>query len=309
MGKGLIAGAVIAIVLIAGGLWLYSAMPQAQVGQVMTGKLGITVMDTLAGSQDATTTDVYIYRMIGGNLVQQEQVDVDAASKDTSLTYTTAEQLYFKIIDPTDTSLCTQYAKFTVPFASHSEVENGVFEINIQCIDRGDVAISASAAFLNSTAVSGVTDASSEGWTSAVTTWEFKLRQPTSEKGYINSYNFLKGYDNNHYFYMDISGTGWDSVIISGPAVGTFTRNNHKYFVFALDNDDLTRDLQSDGNYDPIGTWTKQITWDFSGLDSGDNVTLAYGYRYYASWDYFKSDGSWGADSASSAGTTIYVQY
>lgn len=301
----MIAGFVIAIVLLAGGLWLYSALPQPQTGFTMTGKLGLTAMDKLAGSLDAATTDVYIYRKIGGNLVQQEMVDLAAASTDSALTYTTGELLYLRVVDPTDTSLCTQFLQWTVPFATTSEVENGVFEVSIDTIDRGDVAISVNRYWLNGTSLGNI-NTTTENYDDELVTFEWTLRQPTDDKGYVNTYNFLQGYENNHYFYIQISGTGWDRVSLKN-SVSTFVRNNIRYYAIPLSDVDLTRDLQSNSVYDPEGFWSKQLTWDFTAMTSGDNVTVASGYRYYSSWDYFQEGGSWGADSAATAGTTFYV--
>lgn len=315
MGKLL---AVVAIVLIVvGGLAVYSFLPKGQDQTIGTHPIKFSAIDKLAGGQDATTSAVTIYRMENGLPVIQETVTINAAEVSTTMSYTSMEALKLKLYDASDTSICTQYQDLVVPFDNPSTVYNNYYMVDLMFVDRGDTAVAIAGYDGNSTSYSddAVMDLTDSGWDSAFATWKFEAIQLTDDKGYVNTYDFLYGHGNYHYFYLDVSDVsgatsgGWTNFIIPGGGGWlSFERNNHRYFAIKLGDDDLTRDAQSDGSYDPVGIWSKMTTFNFKGITTGMNISIAYGYKYYADWDYFKSTGSWGENVAGSE-ETFYLQY
>jgi len=301
---GIAAVLLVAVILGAAYFGVFSIGGQNP-GSPGTLPISFSAMDILAGSQDATTSAVAIYTMEGGNPVLQETVTINAANVDSTRDYTTGQVLYLKLYDATDTSVCTQYQVWTVPSADASNVYNGKFRLDLDFVDRGDTAIDTFITEFNGTAIAdaATVDCSNSGYDSAYATWVFTIRQPTDDKGYVNSYNFLNGYGNYHYAVIAISGTGWDRVVPLDSGLKTFERNNIKYVCYPLSDDDLKRDKQSDNSYDPVGRKDITMTYDLTAITSGDSVTFTYSYRYYADWEHFKATGSWGINSATSPAT------
>lgn len=308
-GKG-VAAIVVLIVVIGGSLYFFSVIPGSSDDPV-TMIIDFTAWDSLAGSQDATTSAVDIYRMVDGNLVAQETVTMDAASKASALTYSSGEVLYLKYYDSTDTSVCTQYVKLTVPQADPSWIYDGAFQISLPFVDRGDTAKDILIQYHNNTAIANAAtlDVTNESWDSNFAEIDFELRALNDDTGYINSYNFLRGYDNNHYIVLKATGTGWDSVVMVSGGWDIFDiGGSSRYFVKALDNDDVTRDKQSTGEYDPDGTLMLPMVFDFTGFESGDSVTFAYEYRWYSSVAKLKAESNWGVDTAATS-ESVTIQY
>lgn len=301
---------VIAIILVAGGLWVYSALPKAPQGQAATMVIDFTPWDGLAGAQDAATSAVTIYRLSDGNYVSQETVTMDAAAKASTLTYTSLEVLYLKLYDGTDTSVCTQYQKFTVPLADPSEVYGQAFQVSLEFVDKGDTAKDILIQYSNNTAIADAAtlDVTNESWDTTYAELDLEIRALDDDSGYINSNNFLKGYNNYHYIVMKASGTGYDSVNLLSSGWSVLDKASARYFVYKVSDTELTRDLQSTGEYDPAGTLVKNMVFDFTGFEAGDSVTFVYEYRWYSCWDHFKDTSSWGSDTAATS-ESVTIEY
>ena len=309
MGRGIYA-IVVVILIIAAGLWVYTALPQGPDNQSATMVIDFTATDKLAGSQDATTSAVEIYRYQDGKYELQESVTIDAAAKASILTYTTSEELWLKLFDASDTSVCTQYMNYIVPFADPSEIYGQAFQVKLDFVDKGDTAKDIGITESNGTAIADASsvDTSASGYDTAYATWEFDLRALDDDSGYTNTYNFLKGYENWHYLVIDASGTGWDSItLLSGAGWQVYERADTRYFVYKLSNDDLTRDLKSTGEYDPDGRFKLTTTWDLTGITTGDSVTFNYQYMWYSSFAHFQATGDWGADTAETEETITII--
>jgi len=308
---GIVAVIMIGLVLTAAYFGVFSIGGQNP-GSPGTLPISFSALDKLAGSQDATTSAVGVYTLINGDPVLQETVTINAANVESTRDYTSGQVLLLKLYDASDTSVCTQYQVWTVPSADASNVYNGAFRLDLNFVDRGDTAIDTYLTEFNGTAIAdaATVDCSNSGYDSAYATWTFTARQPTDDKGYVNSYNFLNGYGNYHYIVLKISGTGWDRVVPLDSGLKTFERNNIKYICFPLSDSDLTRDLQSDNSYNPLGKKDITVSFDLTSITSGDSVTLEYSYRYYADWENFKTTGSWGINSATSPATaeTITIE-
>jgi hypothetical protein len=305
MGKGLIiAVALIAII----GVGAYVGLLNIGIGQPPTDTMVVafSAVDKLLGSQDAATTAVILYRMVDGALVTQETVTMNAASVSSTLYYTTGELLYLKLYDATDTSLCTQYLQWTVPSASPADIQASKFHCTLWTTDKGDTSKSLTVTASNGTAVSVTTDCSASSYNTNYANWELKARALNDDSGYVNTYNFVNGYKNNHYMVVQVSGTGWDRVRFVN-AYDSFERNNIHYIVIVLDDNAVTRDKQSDGSYNPTGIVSKDLTLDLTAITTSDDVSLVFSYRWYADWDYFKTSGNWGVNSAQTAATTIHI--
>lgn len=309
------AGLVIAIILIAGiagGLYLFTMYEPAVPGTVATLPIDFTPMDRLAGTQDAATSAVLIYNT---DLVLLETVTMDAASKASVLQYTTSQVIGIYVKDATDTSICEEYHWYTVPRASDAEVYGQAFQFTVWQTDRNEAppmnVESAGAAIADNE----LEDLTTNGWNTAYAYIDFELRPATDDLGYINTFNFLRGYDNNHYFVIsieDVSGSttgGWFAVNLLGGGALSLDRNDVRYYCFALSDTDLERDLQSDGTYNPTGLWQRNLAFDITSFVAGNNVTVTYQYHMYASWDHFVSSGSWGADLESMTAETFHIQY
>jgi len=303
MGRGIYA-AVVVILIIAAGLWVYSALPAAPDQQSSTMVIDFTAVDKLAGSQDATTSAVSVYTFENGKYELSETVTMDAAAKASVLTYTTGQELWLKLYDATDTSVCTQYMNFITPFADPSEIYGQAFQVKLDFVDKGDTAKDIGITEQNGTAItaSGTINTSTSGYDTSYATWEFDLRALDDDSGYMNTYNFLKDYENYHYLVVDASGTGWDSIVLlSTSGWQVYEKASTRYFVYQIDNNQLTRDKHDDGTYAPDGRLKLTTTWDFTGITSGDSVTFNYQYMWYSSFQHFKDTSSWGADTAETA--------
>lgn len=303
MGRGIYA-IVVVVIVIAAGLWVYTALPSGPDQQSATMVIDFTATDKLAGSQDATTSAVEIYRFEGGKYELAETVTMDAAAKASILTYTTGEELWLKLYDASDTSICTQYANYIVPFADPSEIYGQAFQVNLAFVDKGDTAKDIAITESNGTAIaaSSTVDCSNSGYDAAYATWEFDVRALDDDSGYMNTYNFLKDYENYHYLVIDASGTGWDSTtLLSTAGWQVYERADTRYFVYKMSNTDLTRDKKSTGEYDPDGRFKLTTTWDLTGITTGDSVTFNYQYMWYSSFAHFQATGSWGTDTAETA--------
>lgn len=301
---GIAAVLVIAVILGAAYFGVFSIGGQNP-GSPGTLPISFSAMDILAGAQDATTSKVAIYTMVDGNPTIQETVTINAANVDSTRDYTTGTVLFLKLFDTSDTSVLTQYQVWTVPAADASNVYNGKFRLDLDFIDRGDTAIDTFITEFNGTAYADAlsVNCSASGYDSAYATWQFTIRQPVDDKGYVNSYNFLNSYGNYHYAIIKISGTGWDRVIPLDLGLQVFERNNIKYIAYPLSDTDVTRDLQSDNSYDPLGKIEITMSYDLTAITSGDSVTWEYSYRIYADWNNFKETGSWGINSVTSPAT------
>lgn len=306
MSRALLAvGAVVLVAFLAVGMGLVSVPMNPPSGDTMLVKF--SAIDVVAGSQDATTSAIVIYRMIGGDLVTQETVTCDAAAKDSTLYYTTGEVLYLKLYDASDVSVCTQYLTWTVPAASAADIQASRFHYAAKFIDRGNTNKALTVTASNGTAVSATTDCSASTYNTNFATWELTVRALNDDTGYWNSYDFIHGYKNNHYLTVQVSGTGWDRVRFVNTNLDSFERNNIHYVVIPLDNNAVTRDKQSDGSYSPDGIYRFSLTLDLTAITTADDVSFIYAYRWYGDFDYFKTSGSWGADSAQTAATTIHI--
>lgn len=303
MGRGLYA-IVVVVIIVAAGLWVYSALPQGPDRQSATMVIDFTATDKYAGSQDAATSAVDIYRFEGGKYELSESVTMDAAAKATILTYSTGEELWLRTFDASDTSVCTQFMNFIVPFADPSEIYGQAFQVNLEFIDKGDTAKDIAITESNGTAIadSSTVDTSNSGYDTTYATWEFDIRALDDDSGYMNTHNFLREYENYHYLMIDASGTGWDSVtLLSTAGWQVYERADTRYFVYKLSNDDLTRDLKSTGEYDPDGRFKLTTTWDLTGITGGDSVTFNYQYMWYSSFAHFQATGDWGVDTSETA--------
>jgi len=309
------AGLVIAIILIAGivgGLYIFTIIEPPVPGTVATLPIDFTPMDRLAGTQDAATSAVLIYNT---DLVLLETVTMDAASKASVLQYTTGQVIGLYIKDATDTSICEEYHWYTVPRASDAEVYGQAFQFTVWQTDRNEAPPMNVESAGVAIADDELEDLTTNGWNTAYAYIDFEIRPATDDLGYINTFNFLRGYDNNHYFVLaiaDVSGStlgGWFKVNLLGGGALSLDRNDVRYYCFPLSDTDLERDLQSDGTYDPTGLWQRNLAFDITSFSAGNNVTVTYQYHMYASWDHFVSSGSWGADLESMTAETFHIQY
>lgn len=309
------AALVIVLICAAGlvvGLYAFAIIEPPPPGTVATLPIDFTPMDRLAGTQDAATSAVLIYNT---DLVLLETVTMDAASKASVLQYTTGQVIGLYIKDVSDTSICEEYHWYTVPRASAAEVYGQAFQFTVWQTDRNEAPPMNVESDGTAIADDELEDLTTNGWNTAFAYIDFELRPATDDLGYINTYNFLRGYDNNHYFVIsvaDVSGStlgGWFKFNLLGSGVLTLDRNDIRYFCFPLSDTDLERDLQSDGTYEPTGLWQRNLAFDLTSFSTGNNVTVTYQYHMYASWDHFESNGSWGADLESMTAETFHVQY
>jgi len=310
MGSGkLVAGLLIAVILVAGVLYVISMTP-LDPGDPVTMIIDFTGMDQYLGERDADTTAIDIYRLKDGSLVKQESITLNAASHPSALTYTSGEELYIKLYDSTDTSLCTQYLKLIVPGADPAAIYDGAFQVTLWTVDRGDTAKDILIQYHNNTAIADSTtlDVTNESWDSNYAELDFEIRALDDDTGYWSSFNFLNEYGNNHYLVMKASGTGWDSMNLLSSGWQVYDKASARYFVRALTNEDVSRDKQAIGVYDPDGTMSFSMTWDLTGFESGDSVTLDYEYRWYSCWDHFQTSSSWGVNTAATS-ESVTVQY
>lgn len=305
------------IVVVGGAMYVSSILPgDQQDPDTLTVKFH--AWDSLAGSQDATTSAVDIYRMVDGEPVKQETVTMNAAQVESGKQYTSFETLYLYIYDASDTSVCKQYLTWEVPQGTPGNVYDGSFYCELPFVDRGDTAYDVLIKDHNNTAIADAAtlDVTNNSWDTDYAEIDFELRNTNDDTGYVNSYNFLKGYDNNQYIVFKATGTGWDSVNLlttstDQGAIHSYDKASARYFVIELDNDAVTRDKLAVGSYNPDGTMILPLVFDFTGFESGDSVTFTYEYRYYSSWDKFQSSSSWGTDSATNPSTseTVTIQY
>lgn len=311
-GKTALAAIIILIIAGAGVVYVISILPPGDPGVPATLPIQFTPMDEFAGEQDAATSAVSLYST---DLTLYETVTMDAASKESVLQYTTGQKIGFYVHDGTDTSICKYYFWDIVPLANDNNMYDNAFQMTIWNVDRevtmpmsvesGGVAI----------ADAEIEDLTTNGWDSAYAYIDFELRPEGSDTGYKNSDNFLKGYGNNHYFMLDIADVsgatagGWSQFNVLGLNVLSFDRNDHRYICFPLSDTDVTRDLQSNGEFDPSGLWTLNLALDLTGFAAGQNVTVTYDYIMYSDWDRFREFGNHGADTESTTDKTFHVQY
>jgi hypothetical protein len=307
-------GLVIFVILvagIAGGAYVLGMAPPEDPGTPATLVIDFTAMDELAGSQDATTSAVSIYNT---ELVLLETVTMDAVSKASVLQYTTDDRIGLYIKDLSDVSICEQYVWVTIPRASDAEVYGQAFQYTIWNVDRNidpDMNVESDGTAI---ADAEIEDASTNSWTTTYAYIDMEMRPSTDDLGYVNTDNFLTGIGNNHYFVLDVydvvaNNGGWFAFNILGGGYTTIDRNDHRYYCWALSDEDLKRDLQSDGTYDPTGLWQLNLAVDLTSFVVGNNITIDYDYIMYADWDNFVAKGSWGADVELAGEETFYIQY
>lgn len=308
-----ILGFIIVLAAIFGGLYLFSLAPKPpEPGVPATMVIDFTAKDKLAGSVDAATSAVMIYNT---DLVLEETVTMDAVSKASAFTYTTGDRIGLYIYDATDVSVCEQYVWVTVPLASESEIYGQAFQYEVQNVDR-EVTIPMSITEDGiDVADDDIKDATTDGWDATYAYIDMELRPETTDMGYVNTDNFLIGQKNNHYFVLDVydvSGStlgGWFTFNVLGTGFETFDRNDHRYYVWALSDLDITRDLQSDGTFNPTGLWQLNLAIDLTSIGAGNNITIDYDYKMYADYDNFKARGSWGPNVELTGAETFFIQY
>lgn len=313
IGAGIVIVAVLAIAFMAGGLNIITPPPSESM--IVT----ITVTDGYSSTVIPDTSDIYIYVYEGGYLSPRDaKLDLTSGDVDTVRSYTTGETLMIKVVDPTDLSYGTVYYSWTVPSPSASEIEAGKFKCDLNVLNMDDVGnddtmdwdpaweTNAGTAI----AADAIKDVTTESWNTNYAYLNCYIYNDDDDTGYINSWNFEDDLKNNAYFFVDVSGTGWDSFAVRSGATASFSRNNHLYLMVPLSNDALSRDLDPGLGFvgDRDGVHKIGFTYDLTGFEAGDNVTISYGIRFYADWDNFVNLGSWGVDSVEIA-ETIYIQY
>ena len=309
MGKAKILAILVTLIVIGAGT-LYILQGLGGETDPVTMIVDFTAMDQYLGERDADTTAIDIYRLKDSGLVKQESITLDAASHPSALVYTSGEELYIKLYDSTDDSLCTQYLKLVVPQADPAAVYDGAFQVTLWTVDRGDTAKDILIQYHNNTAIaaSATLDVTNESWDSTYAEIDFEIRALDDDTGYWNSFNFLNEYDNKHYLVMKATGTGWDSVNLLTSGWTAYDKASARYFVKPLDNEAVSRDKQAAGQYDPDGTFMDPMVFDFTGFESGDSVTFSYEYRWYSSWNHFQASSSWGVNTAATS-ESVTIQY
>lgn len=316
MSRAIIGGiAIIAIIALA----IFG--PSLAITPPVSGNMPVTftVSDEYSSTSIPDTCDLYIYVWENGMLTPRDaKLDLTSGDVDSLKSYKTGEILKIKVVDPTDTSYCTSYFTWTVPSPSSSEIENAKFKCDLDIVNMDDANNDGTMDWdpavehKNGTAVtaSSLLDASNSGYTTSYVYWNFHIYNDDDDTGYINSYNFEDSLKNYAYLFIDISGTGWDSVSCRSGFTNTFSQNNHRYYSVPLTDDALSRDLDTSGGFwgTRDGEYALSTTFDFSGFEAGDNVTITYNIRYYSDWDNYVDNGSWGYDSAVIT-ETFYVQY
>ena len=310
MSRAVIAGVVIvALVVVAtiGGLAL-----SGPIVTPMTGNMPVefTVNNPYSSDAIPDTCDIYAYVWSGGLLEPRDaKLDLTSGDVDSTANYKTGEILKIKLVDPTDTSYCTTYYTWTVPSPSATEIEAGKFSCDLAMLNMDDANNDGTMDWDpawqenngTSIAASGTVNVTASSYTSNYAYWNLYIYNDDDDTGYTSSVNFEDGIKNNAYVFIDISGTGWDRVSIRSGVTATVSRNNHLYACVPLSDDALSRDLDAGGGF--VGTRNGvhqiQMTFDFTGTQASDSITLSYGIRYFSDWDNFVNLGSWGVDSAS----------
>lgn len=293
--------ALVVIVALAGFIFLPGMISETTGGYSLHVSVQFTAIDSLAGGTDATTTQVKIYDT---NFEVLETVTIStAAGTDSAIKYTSGTYLYLWIDDLTDTSLCHIYKKIMVPF--HSSDADTKHYIDLKTVDT-DASWDVVCDYSNGTnlANSGTHDYTLDG---AAPTFVWQVLTPTADKGYKSSWNFVEGIDNAAYYFWQLSGTGATRVSFDSNKVVHYFDGSYHWYAVKLQDADLTRDLKSDGTYDPIGYYTLPVKFDLT-LESGDSVTCAHGLKYNADFEYLKSHGNWGPDVAT-VSESITIQY
>ena len=295
MGKGA-AVAIIAVIAIA-ALALFGPGMVTEItdsGYRLYLPIQFSAQDTFAGGADGTTTKVSVYNA-NYELIEHVTISTQAGT-DSAMKYWSGDVVYLKHDDASDTSLCHIYEKLIVPYhSSDSDTKHYVVIKTVDTDASWDVRLDDTSE--NNWANAATWDTSDNG---TAPTWVFKIITPTDDKGYKSSYNFLEGCDNTIYYVFKLSGTGATRVLFdTNRAIRHYFDGAYHWYAVHLSDSDITRDLKSDGTYDPIGYFTMPIKMDLTQVTSGDSVTFVHGLYYYADFDNLISNGSWGPDATS----------
>jgi hypothetical protein len=260
-------------------------------------KITFSTYDFFAGTS-VTTATVVLYDYDTES--QLESVSISSGSGDSSA-YQSGMKIKFKV---SQSGYATYYGAFSVPY--HQTDQDSAHTIKVWMVKLPTW--EQACYFQNGTEIADAGTLNTTTDLSAGKAYlEFKNRDNTDDTGYVTSYNFLRNLWQNAYFYARFTGTGTDSVIIESVSVSyqkfVVSAVSDVWLYHQLDDEDLTRDKQSDLTYDPDGLWSMLMTLDLSGITSGDSVTCTYGVVIYGDATWLHQYNDWGPDDTSTTDT------
>jgi len=259
--------------------------------------LKFAVIDKWAGSAVASAT-VYLYDM-DKKLLETLTTASDGTAT-TSLTYKSGTPLYAYIVK----SNSKLWVKFTVPKMTPADAESLTY--NPIRLDFFTLC-SGSDSLMDNNGNSwsdGSTYYTSNGTTPQ---FSYSFYVSNDNTGFIESYDPLKDTDWKAVLWMELSGTGYTKVLVTG-FDGGFEKGTTMYYYKVINPESITK-YKVGNTYILQGALTVSFNLDLTGLTSGDSVTMQIYLYVYDSPDYMSKYGSHPSEAVTLAEQTVTLTY
>lgn len=259
--------------------------------------LKFAVIDKWAGSAVASAT-IYLYDL-DKKLLETLTTASDGTAT-TALTYKSGTQLYVYILK----SNSKLWKKITVPTMAPADAE--ALTYNPIRLDFFTICSGSDSLMDNNgnTWTDGSTYYTSNGTTPQFT---YSFYVSTDNTGFIESYDPLKDTDWKAVVWMELSGTGYTKVIVTG-FDGGFEKGTTMYYYKLISPDEITK-YKVGNTYILQGAMTVTFNLDLTGLSSGDSVTMQLYLYVYDSPDYMSKYGSHPSEAVQLAEQTVTLTY
>lgn len=215
---------------------------------------------------------------------------------DTNAAHPTGKHLWISMVGA-DTTNERKWCSVIVPGQTHAEAES--LTVNPVTLEMYDyTAPTFAVRFQNGTAA-----ADGENYNHTYTgdnaVFTVSWYQGTEGNGYMSSSDPIYGVQQNAILVMKLSGTGYDVVGVSGME-GGIERASARYFYKVIDPSTLTK-WKVGNDYRYAGVGSTSIGLNLASV-TGDACLVDFYIYYFADWNYFVNQGSWGPHAASVIG-------
>lgn len=262
-------------------------------------QLQIAVIDVWAGGASSGT--VYIYDSDGKT--QLEYGSLTSGKYTTSLTYESGRTLWLKIVN-SDSKLWKQ---ITVPYMNPADAESLTYNpVEIKFFTLCSLTDSLQDSFGNSYADGATWSTNSSKNPGAdIVSATYSWYVSNDNTGFISSYDPINDIDWKAVLYVQVSGTGYENVILKG-FDGAIEKGTAMWYWKVLDDTELTK-YKVGNNYVYDGAGSLTYTVDLTGY-TGSSATMQIYLYAYTDPDYFQTYGSFGPDAVQLAEHTIALE-
>ena len=263
----------------------------------VTRQIKFTVTDKYAGS--AASGTIYIYAEDGKTLLESGSLSSGAYT--TSDSYTSGTILWVKIDDGSNSIL---WKKITVPKMNPADAESiTTNSVKIEFFDICTLTDTLQDSLGNSYSDNANWNKTSGGNPGqSVATATYSVYVGSDNDGFMSSYDPIYGYEFGAWLIVEVSGTGYTSVVLTGFDMA-YEKGTTMYYWYRIPDTGITK-WKVGNEYVYPGAWSFSWTVDLSGY-SGDQADMQIYVKAYASPEYHQKYGDYGPYDVTLAEQTI----